>query len=270
MFDPATLAQEFISGRSTAQTLIPPSEREPEFDLTAAYAVEAAIVESRRDAGHTPVGYKVGYANKAMWRALGLETLVWAHMYDDTVKCADRNAAQLTVPDVNAPKIEPEIVFKLKRPLPAERVDAATVMDAVEWIALGFELIDSPFGDSKFTPSDFVAAFGFHVALVVGDPYPIDRANGATLIDQLSRFTVSLMKNGQVASTGGGRNVLRSPALSLGELASAMSRHGVSSLAAGDLVSTGTLTESQRIAAGETWTASVEGIDLAPLTISFR
>jgi hypothetical protein len=29
-----------------------------------------------------------GYANKAMWRALKLDTLVWAHMYDDTVRYA--------------------------------------------------------------------------------------------------------------------------------------------------------------------------------------
>ena len=40
----------------------------------------------RRAAGHKTVGVKVGYANKAMWRVLKLDTLVWAHMYDDTVQ----------------------------------------------------------------------------------------------------------------------------------------------------------------------------------------
>ena len=39
-----------------------------------------------RAAGHRTVGRKVGYANKAVWRVLKLETLVWAHMYDDTVR----------------------------------------------------------------------------------------------------------------------------------------------------------------------------------------
>jgi 2-oxo-3-hexenedioate decarboxylase len=38
-------------------------------------------------------------------------------------------------------------------------------------------------------------------------------------------------------------------------------------LAAGDLVSSGTLTESTPIQPGATWTASVEGLDLPPLTL---
>ena len=45
-------------------------------------------------AGIATVGRKVGFANKAVWRVLKLETLVWAHMYDDTVRYADRNDAR--------------------------------------------------------------------------------------------------------------------------------------------------------------------------------
>ena len=58
-----------------------------------------------------------------------------------------------------SPKIEPEIVFKLKQPLAAGRLDAAAALDAVEWLALGFEIIDCVFPDWKFTPADFVAAY---------------------------------------------------------------------------------------------------------------
>ena len=50
----------------------------------------------RRAAGHMTVGIKVGYANKAMWRVLKLDTLVWAHMYDDTVQYAPGNEATLS------------------------------------------------------------------------------------------------------------------------------------------------------------------------------
>jgi 2-keto-4-pentenoate hydratase len=72
-----------------------------------------------------------------------------------------------------------------------------------------------------------------------------------------------------VAAEGSGKNSLRSPALCLAELASAMSRQpGTDLLGAGDFVSSGTLTESQPLAAGETWRAEVEGIDLQPLTLS--
>ena len=39
-------------------------------------------------------------------------------------------------------------------------------------------------------------------------------------------------------------------------------------LAGGELVSSGTLTEASPIAPGETWTASLEGIDLSDLTLT--
>jgi hypothetical protein len=38
-------------------------------------------------------------------------------------------------------------------------------------------------------------------------------------------------------------------------------------LSAGEIVSSGTLTESQPIAAGQSWRAVVEGIELPPLTL---
>ena len=88
-------------------------------------------------------------------------------------------------------------------------------------------------------------------------------------MEQLSRFTVRLSRNGEVVAEGSGRNSLRSPALCLAELQAAIARQaGATPLAAGDLVSSGTLTESQAIAAGETWRVDVEGIDLKPLTVA--
>ena len=41
----------------------------------------------------------------------------------------------------------------------------AAVLASVEWLALGFEIVDSVFADWKFQPADFVAAFGLHAAL---------------------------------------------------------------------------------------------------------
>ena len=116
------------------------------------------------------------------------------------------------------------------------------MLDAVEWLALGFEVIDCPFPDWKFQPVDFVAAFGLHAALIVGTPLRIEAAP-QTLVDELARFHVSLLKDGQVVAEGSGRNSLRSPALCLGELAFAMSaRPTTEPLDAGALVSSGTLT----------------------------
>ena len=46
----------------------------------------------------------MGYANKAIWRVLKLETLVWAHMYDDTVHHAGAGAAELSFLTTVRPK----------------------------------------------------------------------------------------------------------------------------------------------------------------------
>lgn len=268
MPEPTDIARELLGARSNRQ-ILPAllTARDSGFDLSAAYAAEREIVRLRRAEGRSPVGRKVGYANKAVWRALKLETLVWAHMYDDTVQFADGDTAVLDISRMVAPKIEPEIVFKLGRSLDAG-ADAAVVLGAVEWMALGFEIIDCPFAEWKFQPPDFVAASGLHAALVVGEPKPVDATAIPTLVDQLAQFTLRLSSNGEVVEQGGGRNSLRSPALCLGELAGAIARRMPEEpLSAGELVSSGTLTESRLIAAGESWTATVDGIDLPPLTL---
>ena len=233
-----------------------------------AYAVEAELARRRRVSGHATVGRKVGYANKAMWRALKLETLVWAHMYDDTVRYADGGGARLSISPMHAPKIEPEIVLRLKRPLAAGDAHPAAVLDAVEWLALGFEIIDCRFPKWTFQPADFVAAYGLHAALVVGERRPVDAADIPVLVDALASFTIRLLKNGELVEEGSGRNSLRSPALCVAELAAAISRRDdAEPLAADEIISSGTLTGSQFIAAGETWSTVLEGIDLQPFTL---
>jgi len=267
--DRGALAAELMEAYANCQVLpVPPSARTAAFDLAAAYAVEAELTRLRRAAGHTPVGRKVGYANKAMWRVLKLSTLVWAHMYDDTVRYAEGNAAELPVGRMCSPKIEPEIVFKMKQPLAPGATDPAAILATVEWVALGFEIIDCVYADWKYQPADFVAAFGLHAALVVGEPRRLDAEMIPTLAEQLPKFTVKLLKDGQLVDEGSGKNSLRSPALCLGELASAVARQPEAEpLAAGELVSSGTLTESQPIAPGETWKAVLDGLDLPPLTL---
>lgn len=250
-----------------------PSAREGGLTLATAYDVEAELVRRRRLAGHRTVGLKVGFANKAMWRILKLETLVWAHLYDDTVHVAGASPATHGLAGRVAPRIEPEIVFKVARTLEPGVTDPAAILEGVEWMALGFEINDCVFPDWTFQPADFVAAFGFHTALVVGPPRvprPVDA-------EALAAFGLRLSKNGQLVEEGAGKNALRSPALCVAELVAALSRQArhtsdsgrvtTEPLAAGDLVSTGTLTTPQPIAPGETWRAEVDALDLPPLTL---
>src|SRR5271156_6346517 len=210
--DAEALARELFSAYKTGGMIeIPPSAR-PGFDLNTAYDVEATLKEFRETAGHRAVGRKGGYANKAMWRVLKLETLVWAHMYDDTVHYSSGNTADLSLPRARSLKIEPEIVFGLKHPITGESADATAALQAVDWVALGFEIIDCPFPEWKFQPSDFVASFGLHAGLVVGERVPVWPDAIAALVDELARFKARVSKNGEFVEEASGKNCLRSPA----------------------------------------------------------
>src|SRR5271167_4747338 len=263
-----TLARELLSAYEMGQ-MVPtlPSVR-PSFDLNTAYEVEAAIKRFREAGGSRAVGRKVGYANKAMWRVLKLETLVWAHMYDDTVQHSDSNSATLTLTHRRSLKIEPEVVFGLKKPIMAEGLDATAVLESTEWLAMGFEIIDCPFPDWQFQPIDFVASLGLHAGLVVGAHVEVRPALIATLVDELPRFKVFMSKNGEFVEEGSGRNCLRSPALCLAELSAAIVRRfPTEPLNAGEIVSSGTLTAGHPTDRGDLWTVEVEGLSLPPLTV---
>ena len=263
------IARELLTAYETGQMVsVPPSER-PGFDLDTAYEVEAALKKFREAAGHRAVGRKVGYASKAMWRILKLETLVWAHMYDDTVRHSDRNSATLSVAHPRSLKIEPEIVFGLREPANMEGApDAAAALMRTEWLAIGFEIIDCPFSEWKFQPSDFVASFGLHAALVIGEKIPVRAEFIPTLVDELSRVKVRVSRNGAFAEEGSGRNALKNPASCLAELSTAIARRFPDHpLSAGEIVSSGTLTAGHAAGAGDEWTVDVEGISLPSLSL---
>jgi 2-oxo-3-hexenedioate decarboxylase len=263
-----SLARELLSAYETGQMVsVIPSAR-PGFDLNMAYEVEATLRLLREAEGHRSVGRKVGFANKAMWRILKLETLLWAHMYDDTVHYSEGNSASLTLSHPRSLKIEPEIVFGLKQPV-MEGSDAAAALASVDWLAIGFEIIDCPFPEWKFEAGDFVASFGFHAALVIGERMQIQRDLIPGLVPALPQLKVRVLKGGEFVEEGSGKNSLKSPALCLAEMGTAIGRRFPNEpLSAGEIVSSGTLTGGHSTEWGDVWTVEVEGLPLPPLTLT--
>ncbi|HET7442597.1 MAG TPA: fumarylacetoacetate hydrolase family protein [Terriglobales bacterium] len=270
-FNTEDIARELLSA-SQKGTLVPaPLSSRPGFNLDTAYDIENLLKQWHEAGGHKGVGLKVGYANKAMWRVLKLETLVWGHMYDDTVHQTKDNAASLALPRARSLKLEPEIVFGLKHEISTEPGDAHSALEAADWIALGYEIIDCPYPDWRFQPSDFVASFGLHAALVIGDRTRVTADLIPKLLEQLPLFKVRMMKNGELVEEGSGKNSLRSPALCLAELARAVAQRFPNELLrAGDIVSSGTLTSGHLIDKGEKWRCEVEGLSLPALSFELQ
>jgi 2-oxo-3-hexenedioate decarboxylase len=266
--DIEAIARELMSAHDTGQMVPRPPSSRPGFDLNSAYQVEGVLRGWRESAGHRAVGCKVGYANKAMWRILKLETLVWAHMYDDTVHQSRDNSALLSLAHPHSLKIEPEIVFGMKKPIDSPDPDAVAALQATEWLALGFEIIDCPFPGWQFQPPDFVAWFGLHAALVVGERVMLPSDRIPQLAEELARFKVRMLKNREFVEEGMGRNALRSPALCLAELGKAIQKRSRHELGSGrEIVSTGTLTAGHLTESGDQWTAEVEGLAVPPLRL---
>jgi 2-oxo-3-hexenedioate decarboxylase len=259
-------AQELITAFDTHTALDAPLSSRPGFDLATAYRVGDVLTAHRRAQGHRTVGRKVAFGNHAIWKKFNLETVAWGPMYDDTVM--SEAAAQGKVPVVFAPKVEPEIVFKLKAPLPATVGSAEDALRYVEWYSLGYEIVDCPCPGWQFQPADLVAAFGFHIGLVLGAPTPVDQTRLEELSNNLATFRLRLYKDDVFVEEGGGKAVLENPALCLAEFGRAVGRSPwAEPLAAGEVITTGSLTTPTLIHRGETWRAEAVGLAVAPMSV---
>ena len=265
-----TIARELLDAYDRGTLVSTPTSRDPAFDWSMAYEVTAAIVELRRARGEHPVGRKIGFTNRNIWAEYGATSPIWAHVYDSTLVYANNNHAALSLHGSASPRIEPEIAFKLGAPVPAGCQDAATILRSIEWLAPSFEIVDCHFLDWKFKSADSAADHALHWRLIVGDPQPIAPAAVERLALQIRDCKVALACNGKIRERGVGSNALDHPALALAFLADILATQPrFPALAAGEIVTTGTLTAAVPVAAGETWTSEITGLAVGPLTVQF-
>src|SRR4051812_29557102 len=169
MADLKEVAARLIAAQDAAATLPPITADAPDFSVADGYAVLADIEARRRAQGWRAVGRKIGFTNRTIWPRYCVYQPMWAHVWHHTVHFARDGKASLPLHSFVQPRIEPEVVFKLKAPVPLTD-DPLALLAAVEWIAPGFEIVQSHFPDWKFTAADCAAAFGLHGALVIGAP----------------------------------------------------------------------------------------------------
>jgi 2-oxo-3-hexenedioate decarboxylase len=148
-------------------------------------------------------------------------------------------------------------------------MDERALLDCIGWVAHGFEIVQSIFPAWKFSAPDTVAAFGLHGALLIGPRHPIAEA-AADWHRALARFEIDLERGGTLADHGLAANVLDGPLSALRHLVDLLARdRGNPSLAAGEIVTTGTLTRALPVAPGETWTTELSGIALDGVRVRF-
>jgi 2-oxo-3-hexenedioate decarboxylase len=265
------IAVELLDALDRGGTVPSIVARDPGFGWNEAYAVAAEIFRIRRARGEEPVGRKIGFTNRNIWAEYGATAPIWAHVYDSSLVSAESGRATVSLKGSVRPRLEPEIAFRLRAPLAAEVTDPARILEAIDWIAPSFEIVDCHFADWKFQSADSAADFALHWRLVVGAPHPIRSDEIPALVAQLRDCRITLNRNGEVRDRGVGANALGHPAGALAHLAALLAgQPQFSPLATGEVVTTGTLTAALPIRPGETWSSRYEGLPgVAGLELTF-
>jgi 2-oxo-3-hexenedioate decarboxylase len=262
------LASELIALDETPREVAPFSERYPELDAAAGYRAAARLHAARLARGWKPVGRKIGFTNRTIWKRYGVYEPMWGIVYDRTLITARADRAAVPLAGLAQPRIEPELCCRLKSPPPAG-ASHERLLESIEWVAHAVEIVQCHHPGWRVRIADCTADNGLHGRLVLGSPVPLEKLPG--LAARLPSMEVTLAREGRVVDRGTGSNVLDSPLNALAFLVEVLAAQpGAPPLAAGEIVTTGTLTDAHPVKPGETWTTSFSGLPLAGLTLSFE
>jgi len=259
-WNPGVLGEELIAVHDQARLVRPFSERYPGLTPEAGYGAARALHAHRLANGWQPAGRKIGFTNRTLWQRYGVYEPMWGMVYDRTLIHAKDDRASLSLQGLVQPRIEPEICFKLKSSPQAE-----DLLACIEWMAHAVEIVQCHHPDWKVTIADCCADNGLHGRLIVGTPIPMQDPSKLPLVE------ARLFKGGRLVDRGVGANVLGSPLASLGYLVELLERQPEAPpLAAGEIITTGVLTDAHPVSAGERWHTELAGLPLNGLRISFE
>ena len=229
--------------------------------LDEAYAVQALLNRRLGDTHGAVCGRKIGCTTPVMQRYLEIAHPCAGALYEQRT-----HAAPATVPyaDHWRPGVECEIAVRLGHPLPAAAApfDRETVAAAVEACMAAIEIVDDRYEDFRAldTPT-LIADDFFSAGAVLGAPVTAWRD-----VD-LAAAEGTMAINGEPVGAGTGADVMGHPFEALTWLANHAAASG-RSLAAGDVVLTGSVVETKWVEPGDTVHVAIEGLGEASVTFA--
>lgn len=264
------IAAETLAALDAQRQIAPWTGRVPGFDMPAAYRVTAAHRRLRIARGEAPVGRKLGFTNRNIWPQYGVFAPIWGDLFATTCRDIKPKGAEFDPSRMLEPKIEPEIAFGLTR-APEPGMDATALMGCIGWVAHGIEVVQSLFPGWRFEAPDTVAGFAMHGAYLMGPRAPVAEGDAGAWVSRLSDFHITLKRDGAIIDRGHARDVLDGPLTALGHLVALLAEDPDNPpLAAGEFVTTGTVTKAFDVAPGENWQTLVEGLPLPGLKLRFN
>ena len=265
------VADRVMTALDTCRSIAPLSEARPAFDLAEGYRVASALAVKRIARGERPVGWKIGFTNRTIWREYGVFAPIWGPIYAATVQEVAAGAvAECPLYSFVEPRLEPEIAFRFAV-APRPGMSEAALLACIDAVAHGFEVVQSIFPGWRFTAADTVAAGALHGAYYHGPWTEIEQQDRAAWLSRLSSFEIALSCNGELIDRGHAANVLDGPLSALRHFVDGIAEQpALRGVEAGDIVTTGTVTRAFAVAPGETWSTQLSGLPLPGLAIAFR
>lgn len=238
-------------------------------DVAAAYQRALAVRALRVARGEMPRGYKVGFTNRGIWQRYNVFAPVWGTVWNTSLSFCEGEGT-VVLAGTCQPRIEPEAVFCM-RAVPPAHASLDDLFDCIDWVAPGFEIVQSHQPGWKFAAPDAVADGALHARLLVGTRVAVAglAKDAQGLGKALAKAGVSLSCNGELRDRGTGANVLDGPLQALLHfLHELRACPGATDLQPGDVVTTGTWTDAWPVSPGEQWTAAFDA-PLASLKVTF-
>jgi 2-oxo-3-hexenedioate decarboxylase len=210
-------------------------------DIRAAYRVQRENIRRRVSRGEVITGVKMGFTSKAKMAQMGVDEVIWGILTD--AMAAGGDAYDLS--GLIHPKVEPELVFRIGRRVSGgdDARAAENAEDAVDAVAVGFEVLDSRFEGYKFTLPDVIADNASAAGFGVGPWHELAAA------PDISDLPVTLSVDGEPVQEGSTKAILGDPWESLRSAVRLAVEAGIT-LEPGWIVLAGAITEAVPLTPG--------------------
>ena len=192
------------------------SKTYPKIEVEDSYAISRLVNEAKVAAGSKIIGNKIGLTSKAMQASSQIDEPDYGVLHDYMII---EDGAKVPFERFIVPRVEPELVFVLGKPLKGPGVGLLDVLRATEYVVPAIEIIDARVQNPRKI-FDTVADNGAAAGLIVGG-----RPVGPMDID-LRWVGALLYRNADIEETGVAAGVLGHPALAIAWLANKVGRFG--------------------------------------------
>jgi len=243
VYDPFPAARLLYGARVPGQSLTGLPDTILPANLDQAYAVQFALCELLIPTQGPVQGYKVGCTNAKARSLLGIDGCFSGRCFENDIKHAP---TIINRSDYHMVGIEPEIALRVGQDLaPADPWTARRVADLTIDVMPSIELVESRFATwPKMGAFSAVADNGVHRELILGDPV------SDWSLESVNNAEVTLSVNDQRVEQGHAMNVDDGPFGVLAWLANHLNAQGAV-LRAGDIVTTGVLTNIYNATSGQ-------------------